>query len=48
MELWPLKDDLLEEEPAAVTHVYQYGDLLEKKEIEAPNQKWNYNNVIEI
>ena len=36
MELWPLKDDILEEEPTAVTHVYQYGDLLEKKEIEAP------------
>ena len=36
MELWPLKDDVLEEEPSAVTHVYQYGDLLEKKEIEAP------------
>lgn len=36
MELWSLKDDALAEEQATITHVYQYGDLLEKKEIEPP------------
>ena len=30
--LWPLKDDQMAEEETTITHVYQYGDLLEKKE----------------
>ena len=36
LALWPLKDDQMAEEEATITHVYQYGDLLEKKEFDAP------------
>ena len=39
MELWSLKDDDLAEEPATITHVYQYGDLLDKKEMEPPKME---------
>ena len=39
MALWPLKDDQMADEEAKVTVVYQYGDLLEKKDIVEP--KWS-------
>ena len=34
IKMWPLKDSDMTEQPETITHVYNYGDLLEMKKIE--------------
>ena len=41
IKLWPLKDSDMSEKAETVTHVYNYGDLIETKRIE---RNWIYKN----